>query len=843
VNGPALDCRDERRRNDVRRADLNGLDYLEVADDGRTLTVFFLGKAPRRIDRGNLRVAGPRGARRVVVDDVVVHRNPAPDVDDCIDVRLAAPGDFSTYTLRVVQADRLGRPTARTLPGFDPRYDHLTFSFRAGCRGDLDCKPESACTPAHPPEPEIDYLAKDYASFRRLALDRLALVLPDWTERHVPDLGIALIELLAYVGDQLSYRQDAVATEAYLATARQRISVRRHARLVDYAMHEGCNSRAFVFLETAADQSVDLRRMSLLAMRHATPGLSTTLRPEELAALPFGAYEVFEPVLLPRNGSGSTVELRAAHNAISFYTWGDRDCCLPAGTTSATLADAWVVPGRQRELALAAGDVLIFEEIAGPRTGNPDDADPTHRHAVRLTHVETGEDRLYATPVVQIRWAAADSLPFPLCLSAVGPPPDCAPLTDISVARGNIILVDHGQTVTGEALGGVQTTPVSQRCDGEGRPADTTAAARPFTAILRQRPLTFSQAPTTAVSASGLLRQDPRRAAAQIELGQRDTNAPGREQRWTAVADLLDSGPLDRVFVTEIDNLGRAHLRFGNGQFGRQPEAGTEFTADYRVGNGPAGNVGAEAVSRIVLADGGNVAIRPRNPLPAIGGTDQEPIDEVRALAPAAFRTQLRRAVTPDDYATLAAGIDVDRPPRIQRAAATLSWTGSWYEVLTAIDPLGAVDADDELLREIARRLRPYRRIGHDLVVVPARYVPLYLRLRVCVRPGYVRGQVKAAVLDTLSNRELPGGRRGFFHPDNLSFGDPVAVSQLAAAAQAVPGVESVDVTALQRLFDGPRGELDAGVLLLRPTEAARVDNDPGHPDNGQIVLELGGGR
>ena len=42
---------------------------------------------------------------------------------------------------------------------------------------------------------------------------------------------MVLIELLAYAGDQLSYQQDAVANEAYLDSARQRVSVRRHARL------------------------------------------------------------------------------------------------------------------------------------------------------------------------------------------------------------------------------------------------------------------------------------------------------------------------------------------------------------------------------------------------------------------------------------------------------------------------------------------------------------------------------------------------------------------------------------------------------------------------------------
>ena len=53
-------------------------------------------------------------------------------------------------------------------------------------------------------------------------LDRLALLVPDWRERSPADLGVTLVELLAYVGDHLSYHQDAVATEAYLRTARRR---------------------------------------------------------------------------------------------------------------------------------------------------------------------------------------------------------------------------------------------------------------------------------------------------------------------------------------------------------------------------------------------------------------------------------------------------------------------------------------------------------------------------------------------------------------------------------------------------------------------------------------------
>src|SRR5437868_12824124 len=96
--------------------------------------------------------------------------------------------------------------------------------------------------------PAIDYLSKDFQSFRRLMLDRLASVAPGAVTGNAADLGTVLVEILAYAADQASYYQDAVANEGYLSTARLRTSVRRHARLLDYPMHDGCNARVWVAL-------------------------------------------------------------------------------------------------------------------------------------------------------------------------------------------------------------------------------------------------------------------------------------------------------------------------------------------------------------------------------------------------------------------------------------------------------------------------------------------------------------------------------------------------------------------------------------------------------------------
>jgi hypothetical protein len=294
-----------------------------------------------------------------------------------------------------------------------------------------------------------------------------------------------------------------------------------------------------------------------------------------------------------------------------------------------------------RALALAVNDVLIFEEVIGPHTGNPADADPTHRQPVRLTKVTPDVDPLYdrdagGRPVLRIEWCAEDALTFPLCLSAVMPAPDCTCREGISVARGNVILVDNGLTV-GEPLGTVPTETSAVTCATDCEPASVSLTPGPFGPVLQQSPVTFALPLPACFCAGPVLAQDPRQALPCVTLvGTVETPTGTTSTAWTPLPDLLESGPDDAVFVVEVDNAGRAHLRFGNGDEGRRPDAGTAFSAQYRVGNGTAGNVGAETIVTLVLRQSienlGNLA--PRNPLPALGGTAPEPMAEVRMFAP-----------------------------------------------------------------------------------------------------------------------------------------------------------------------------------------------------------------
>jgi predicted phage baseplate assembly protein len=873
-------CVDERRRGKARASEYNGID--SVAVDGDRVTVIFFGKAPEDLEAHNFRIDGGRRIRGIEVTDVHLCVNDDPELEDRVRLTVDHPGDLSTYRLCVVEAGPDGRPGDEPYRGFDPRYACVDFTFECRPVTEVDCARADSCPPTPFPPPEIDYLAKDYASFRDLLLARLSLTTPDWVERHVPDLGVTLVELLAYEGDRLSYHQDAVATEAYLDTARLRVSVRRHARLVDYAMHDGCAARAWVCLETC-----------------------------EKLTLPAGDFrfvagdEVFEPV------HHEDLTLRPRHNRIALWTWGDHDCCLPVGATAATLVDDGC------ELRLRPGDLLLFEEIRGARTGAKADADRTHRQVVRLVSVRRGRDELYDQEILEVTWDPADALTFPLCVNARGGP-DGEDL-EVGVARGNLVLVEHGRSITwcgGEPECGpaprhspvTQTVPFPAEVDVAeqqakqllGLPERTRYRLRRLwrktlhdglsTADVEYLTLLFGARALREAD----LREDPRKAlryllarfdellAAKLRrladlvrraragyqldpddegweieqtwgAGEEDDLHPGRpvfrgpasaatrtdvraalpaltvragDDVWVPRRDLLGSGPDDRHVVGEVDDDGALRLRFGR----NAPEPGSEPRISYRVGNGSAGNVGQDDIDRIVFCETDQDAItRVRNPLPATGGTDPEPVREVRQRAPQEWRHRILRAVTADDYATLGGQV-----PGVQRAAGDLRWTGSWYEAQVAVDPLGESRARDRLLDEVREHLHPYRRIGHDLSVRTARLVPLDLAFAVEVEPARVAGHVRAELLRVL---------RAFFQPDNLTFGTPVRVSQLVALAAAVVGVRHVEVTRLQRLFADPEGALETGVLRLRSLEVAQLDDDPVRPENGRLTLTLVGGR
>jgi hypothetical protein len=791
-------CSQSNRRELVlATAGLNGIDYLEVVGPpgcGTELAITFLQDATGlALTPANIVVAGDTA---VSVASVTPATAQATHV---VTVQLDQTGDFAPYTLRLAAVQVAADGTVTVTPdppdGLDPVLSTVTFSFKAGCPSPADCLPASIATPL-PAAPDINYLARDYDGFRQVMLDRLAVLTPAWTERHAADLGLVLIEALAYAADHLSYQQDAVGTEAYLGTARSRISLRRHARLVDYHVGEGCNARALIAVDTTHD---GLTLPAGTLFYPGLPGLPVAGGPADpLAAQLSGTAPVFAAV--------QPVPLAKEQDEITFYTWGDEDCCLPAGATAATLAGHLT--------SLLPGAILVFEEVLGPGTGVPGDADPAHRCAVMLTAARWNNyqgapltDPVNGTKITEVSWADADALPVPLCLSSTV---DGVPAGDVSVARGNIVLADQGTWVSAEELPEV---PASGR----------------YYPQLTQSPVTFSVPFAAPASATAFLTQDPSQAVPAVSLTDSEGNG------WTPQPDLLSSASADRHFVVEVERDGTAFLRFGDGVHGALPDPGLTFTATYRVGNGASGNLGRDALGQAVVpattppfpvSDIAGV----RNPLPVTSGADMESMDHIRQFAPFAFQAQ-ERCVTEDDYGQQAALL-----PGVQAARGTLRWTGSWYTAFVSAEPAASL-LPAQLTAAVAQDMDLLRMMGTDVAAEAAIIVGLRIELAVCVDADHFRGDVQAALMTTFTG---PGG---LLNAANFTFGQTVYASPLIAAAQAVEGVSSVTLAVFSRL-DAPWADGVAdGFLTMGRLEIPRCDNDPDHLDRGLFTLALDGGK
>jgi hypothetical protein len=870
-------CRDDFRRGTLLlHPVLNGIDFVEyerrpLAVNPCVLVVNFLKPLPdpphsdpdgaygltQAVNLGLITLQG--GTRIVNIRPLA-----AQLVGGRLEIAVSEEGDFSTYLLGLGWRLQPNGTWLQQIPALDVQFSIAPVNFKAGCPTDFDCRDVHHCPPQADAEPVVDYLAKDYASFRRQLLDLAARLNPGWVERSPADVGVALLELLAYEGDHLSYYQDAVANEAYLDTARQRSSAKKHARLVDYIMHEGRNAWAFVQFEVGSTGTVPMHTKVLsrviepLRSRSAPPA---AVIPE--ADVPPAAFES-DPALAPVRVFETAFDLAVhdTHNTLFIHTWGDARCCLPVGICSVYLYTLGAAIGTGERPAilpvLAPGDFLLLEEVMGPQSGAKADADPTHRQVVRIESVRSltvgdpafrdliaadGALQIFRVgdtpmPLMEVTWRRADALTFPLCLSATAL--DERPLRNVAVARGNVVLADHGRTTL-------------EFIDDLVVPAD-----RIFRQRLEGSPLTMQAQPddvendvNTALLTTPRTNLDVDARAARPAIALLLDFIGGARELWEPVPDLLGSPGSAQHFAVEFGNDGRPTVRFGDDEYGKRPTGAASMTAIYRLGNGRAGNVGAEALAHVVqptVAPAWPIVSAVRNPIAARAGTDPETIEEVRQYAPAAFRAEQFRAVVESDYTAAALKL-----PEVAGAVAQFRWTGSWYTVFIGIDPADPEDLITEgggrthlapVLRDRVRHwLTRYKLAGYDLEIRSAEYVPLELAIELCVEPDYFRTEVVQAVRFALSNRNNPDGTRGFFHPDNSTFAQPVYLSRIYAAIEAVPGVLSAFVTVFHRFGKTANGELDSGVLPIGMWEIARLDNDAAFQENGVLRITSGGGK
>lgn len=690
-------------------------------------------------------------------------------------------GDFSIYTLTV------------NGPDIDPFFSSHKLRFRLACDDSFDCREP---VPVVPPTPEIpvviDYLAKDYAGFRQALLDFIPTRLPDWTERSEADIGMMLLELFAATADTLSYMQDRVANEAFLSSATQRRSVAGHLALLGYRIDEGAAASTWLQFQVNTTSPLLLEA----GFRVSTNPLSNN----ELVIV----FETYAPAIL-----------RAEHNAIPIYDWGNTNCCLPVTSLSVALKGQYD--------QLQAGDYILFE-----------DSSSGHRDVVRLAARPEviPPDPIKARPdgpITLVNWSIATPLHYDYCIQG-------------TTVRGNLALATHGETIADEVLRDL-TPEQKAELDAE------IAARKPGQRIPRQR-LELNRAPLAHIDAStqalvAPLGQATPAVGAPRSVSTLELKVDGVV--WQELPSLLDSGPTDSVYRVEVDDEGYATVVFGDGTFGRRPDETSTVTATYRLGGGTVGNLAADT---LVLPQPGNTPIpwfcSVTNPLPASGGRDLESSAHARRFGPATFQKPFV-AVTAADYQAIAQDFtDSGEQHPIQRANAAFRWTGSWLTVTLTVDPFGVEGLNAGLHNALLTFLDGRRLAGYDLEVKQAIYVPVDLVIEFCLVKGFLAEDVRQRLLQALSNADLPGGQKGFFHPGNFSLGDNLYASRLFAAITAVPGVESAQIAQLTRSrsarpVDETVANLRRGYLLVGPNEIIRLDNDRNFPQNGTLTIRSKG--
>jgi Baseplate J-like protein len=766
---------------------LNGIDFVEVASaDQRTLRVHFLNAVAVAGTVSNPQITGGESIPTVQVNPINNATDWSADSEGrpLLTLTTVVAGDFSFYTLSL------------TSPVLDPFYTDSVFSFKANCPSTLDCEaPAPPCPPPTGNPPPIEYLAKDFLSFRQALMDFSALRYPQWQERSEPDFGMMFLEALSGLADDLSYTQDRVATEASLATATQRRSIVRQARLVDYEPR------------TATSATVQLQFNVTTGPIPAGVQVS--------AFSPDGLTIVFEV----GTGLADSTQYAASPNwnrPIQPYYWDQSQVCLNAGAT-----EMWVLG---HGFSFTAGQALLIDTQA------VNTADPPVREIIHITSANEEADPLFLdsssnpTPVTHVVWGADEALQYAHDLTR-------------TVVAGNIVPATQGQRLT-ESFA-IDTPPA-------GNVAMPLAVVRtgPNSTAASLIPIyeyTLSRSPLVWLAPDS--ETEPLPEIALTGTPPNDAASP-----WPWLRSLLDAETFENAFTLDrarfvpiaknsdgtisydYDGDNGDTLRFGDDVFGTIPPSGTIFQVTYRVGSGAAGNLAADTITGFSAAAAPFV-VSVTNPYAASGGADEEPNETVQRLAPQAFRAVQYNAVRPADYEAAAETLDW-----VDRAGTVYRWTGSWLSVFTTADPKGggsiSTAEDLQLFQLLDRR----RLAGYESYILSPQYVSLDIEIGVCAN-------VEAAVLAALSAVHNPDGSTGFFYPDNFTFGQPLERSALEAAVQDANGVAGVHYVHYRQ-----RGVIVNYVHMpaevkVGAAQVIRVDNDPSRPENGSLKIVVDGGK
>ncbi len=273
---------------------------------------------------------------------------------------------------------------------------------------------------------------------------------------------------------------------------------------------------------------------------------------------------------------------------------------------------------------------------------------------------------------------------------------------------------------------------------------------------------------------------------------------------WTRVEDFSGSDKFDRHFVLDTASgeiIFGPSVRQPDGtviQYGRIPESGRRIrVTDYRYGGGTRGNLPENAIN--IMNTSLAYISRASNLTRAMGGRDQESLEELIQRARREIRSQ-RRAVTADDFEQFAlkscrevARTRCITPEQSENGAVTLVIVPDVVESLHDGD-LHALHVSDELRSKVRGYLDKYRLLTTALNIDEPKYYGIKVKAMIVPQDFASEADVISEVTEALNNFLSPLSNT---EADNemargWTFGRSLFSAEIISLIQKIPSVKYV---------------------------------------------------
>jgi predicted phage baseplate assembly protein len=609
---------------------------------------------------------------------------------------------------------------------------------------------------------------------------------PEWTDHNVSDPGVTLIELFAWMTDQLVYRLNRVPDRNYV----------KFLELIGVTLFPPTAARTQVTLWLTSPQTDTVR---IPAGTQAA-----TVRTETDEAIVFATIEDLPIVPCSLTELGSIVDAKTYRDQMAALEKGTGLYCFkevpaPGDALYIGLSDA--VPSNAVRLRFKC-DIegvgvdptrppLVWEAWNGEDWETCElDSDTTgglNRDGDVIIHVPKG----HVTSLIakhRAGWIRGRVTELADGQPGYGASPNITSLAAITI--GGTADAVNAELVSEEDLG-----------ESEGVPGQHFA--------LKRGPVVPADEPAIL-----------------------DVSGPDGWVEWQEVSDIAASGPDDRHFILDVS---AGEVRFGPAvrepdgtlrRYGAVPAKSARLRLRaYRTGGGRKGNVAKGALT--VLKSSIPFVSRVENRRAGEGGVDGEDLDNAKVRGPIRLRTR-GRAVTTEDFEHLAR----EAAPEVARVRAVAAGDGAdagsvrVLVVPTATARDGWLRFDqlvptEETLQKITDRLEESRVIGTRAIVEPPVYrgVTVVAKLKARGRQNPTRLQESALQALYAYFDPITGGPDGSGWP----FGRPVNVGEVYSVLQGLHGTELVEDARLfgadpvtgQRGQQTPRLEVEPNALVF----------------------------